>query len=755
MGAACVPLAAQAQLYIYSFGDLVANTSTTSAGTTTTSAIFSSFSATGLSPGTVNATNRFSMTGWDIGATTGSDTFTGAINLGKYFEFTITPQAGYSLDLNQITLGFQRSSTGVRQFAVRSSIDAFGSNLAASISPANANGSVVPTNVFQTTDATNVLIPGNTITLDSAYDAITTPITFRFYGFNAEATTGTFSVDDVATFGIANFLAARNLTWNPSVGLTSWNTSDTNWLLNGATPVAFQALDNVNFTQAGLANGSTVTIDAAGVSASQVNVSNATGNYTLQMGTVTASVLTKTGAGTLTLSSVVTADTYQINHGTVTITSSDRLSDSGTLNIGDGATFDLAGNDETIGSISLTGGTIASGAGFLIMAGNITTSASALSSTISGNLNTGAAVRSLTVADGTAAVDLKIDADITGGTRLTLNGPGVIALNGTNAGHTGGFTIPASGNIAISTPSALGGGTLFFNAGTVNATAPLTGANAITTPVSLGGNIALGGSDMEWAGGWTLAFAGAQNRTITVNNSFTFQGDLTSFDAVLDTINLLGTGDVTFAGLGSALALLNTDGPDVSVTGLLTSAVTVVAGTLDGTGTVSGLATIGNSTGSADSILAPGVGDLGTFTVGGLSLNSDAAFSFELNSDLVVPGSDLLVSTGAVSLGAGVAALNLTDLGSTTLAIGTQFTLIDNQSVLPTTGFFIGLAEGAIVTAGTNQFEIRYAAGIDANDVVLIAAIPEPATLSTLLLGAGGLLGFRRLRRRAAAQSRF
>ncbi|MCZ8169715.1 MAG: hypothetical protein ACK5RV_09635 [Flavobacterium sp.] len=182
---------------------------TTATGTTDPTAVptaagvtFGSFVSVGASVNP-NATTRFSFTGFDTGAVNGSDTFTGSINTSKYYEVTITPQSGFQIDINSITFTLQRSGTGIRQYAVRSSLD-YTTNLPASISPANANLSVVATNVFQVVDASTGANTGSLVTLGAAYDAITSPITFRFYGWNAEAAGGTFSIDNVIIDGVAS-----------------------------------------------------------------------------------------------------------------------------------------------------------------------------------------------------------------------------------------------------------------------------------------------------------------------------------------------------------------------------------------------------------------------------------------------------------------------------------------------------------------------------------------------------------------------
>lgn len=188
----------------YTFDNVTSTSGTTdpTAPPTATNVTFGSFSATGVSANSSGA-GRFSFTGWALGATNGSDDFTGDIDPTKYYEVTITPNSGNTLLLSSLTFTLQRSGTGIRQMAVRSSLDGFTDNLPVTIDPANDNLSVVSSNVVQVTDAATTAQDGSTITFGSDFSAITTPVTFRFYGFNAEASTGTFSIDNVTFTGSA------------------------------------------------------------------------------------------------------------------------------------------------------------------------------------------------------------------------------------------------------------------------------------------------------------------------------------------------------------------------------------------------------------------------------------------------------------------------------------------------------------------------------------------------------------------------
>ncbi len=165
------------------------------------------FSAHGVSTNSADS-SRFAFTNWGIGAVDGDDTltnFTGAIDTNKYYEVRLAPGFGYSTVFKTLSFNVKRNSTGVRTFAVRSSANNYQSNLPASISPANAQlgaGAMLGgTNVFYIKSDTNtnvqngckITLPANT----AEYTNVIDTTTFRFYGWNAEDSTGTFSIDNV------------------------------------------------------------------------------------------------------------------------------------------------------------------------------------------------------------------------------------------------------------------------------------------------------------------------------------------------------------------------------------------------------------------------------------------------------------------------------------------------------------------------------------------------------------------------------
>jgi hypothetical protein len=188
------------------------NSVTTNSGTvdptpvpTAQGVIFGSFSAVGYTGNPV-ADKKFSWTGNDLGGilySTNFNDFTGSLNEAKYYEATFTPQAGYALDLLTISFGFNRINGGVRNYAVRSSADNFAANLPASLNPDTPDLAVCSDNSFFWVDdkANPSDHRQNEVDLGADFAGLAAPVTFRFYGWNAESSAGYFTIDNVIVSG--------------------------------------------------------------------------------------------------------------------------------------------------------------------------------------------------------------------------------------------------------------------------------------------------------------------------------------------------------------------------------------------------------------------------------------------------------------------------------------------------------------------------------------------------------------------------
>jgi hypothetical protein len=163
------------------------------------------FTAHGLSSNP-NASGRFSYTGWPVGAPDGADnyaTYTAALSPFSYYEFSLSPQNGFTLSLSQIAFSVRRSGTGVRNYCMRSSLDGFAANLAAGTGT-STNLQVIPDEVFFwkfDNTSTSSDQRGSEVMCGPQFSAITTPLYLRFYAWNSEAPGGSFSIDDVTIRG--------------------------------------------------------------------------------------------------------------------------------------------------------------------------------------------------------------------------------------------------------------------------------------------------------------------------------------------------------------------------------------------------------------------------------------------------------------------------------------------------------------------------------------------------------------------------
>jgi hypothetical protein len=114
---------------------------------------------------------------------------TGALNIATngsaYFQFTLTPAAGYYVSLTGLKFGSRSNSaspTGPTAYSVRSSLDNFSSDIATGILVANNTWAL------------------NTPTVTTTLSGTGTPITFRIYGYNGTGTSNTtlnWRIDDL------------------------------------------------------------------------------------------------------------------------------------------------------------------------------------------------------------------------------------------------------------------------------------------------------------------------------------------------------------------------------------------------------------------------------------------------------------------------------------------------------------------------------------------------------------------------------
>lgn len=195
-------------------------------------------SGIGRGPGITgtNANDRYNANNWN----------TVSIDMTAYFEFTLTPISGCEINFTSFVYLSAASGTGPTNFAIRSSVDGYAANIGA------------PT------------ATGTTIDLSSGtYQNITGAITFRFYGWGALGSGGTYSIND--------------FTFN---GTTSCG-APSNTITTGAVTGAPFAVDCSNTDSGSIAFTSSGTFTAGNV-------------YTAQLSNASGSFASPTNVGTLT-----------------------------------------------------------------------------------------------------------------------------------------------------------------------------------------------------------------------------------------------------------------------------------------------------------------------------------------------------------------------------------------------------------------------------------------------------------------------
>lgn len=159
-------------LGIYSFNNAAGNEVTFPVDVQPQNATFSDMSrGSGITASL--ASGAFSASGWS----------TATLDADDYFEFTLTPAGGFSLTLTNLSFAERRSSTGPRELAVRSSLDAYTANLATLSVPDDT--------------ATRT----QTVPLGGGFSSQSGPVTFRLYAYAAESSNGTWRIDNVDLAG--------------------------------------------------------------------------------------------------------------------------------------------------------------------------------------------------------------------------------------------------------------------------------------------------------------------------------------------------------------------------------------------------------------------------------------------------------------------------------------------------------------------------------------------------------------------------
>jgi autotransporter-associated beta strand protein len=422
--------------------------------------------------------------------------------------------------------------------------------------------------------------------------------------------------------------------WSTQANWNSDNPSYNGTAANGPAPRLPNTLDWVKFQNAG---GGTITLSSGARSVRKFYTQQP---FNMTGGSLTVGYVPGSGgkwdlpsefaaAVTLAFPAAYSAHTTQvdggggvfnINGGTVTFSAinlASRASNPGKIVLGGDATFAAFGG---------AGTAVIQSTGALAQAGFV---------------DLGSANRTLTINNGSAAIDVMITAGIVGTGGLTKAGAGTLQLTGANS-YTGATTVNA-GTLTATGASALGAST-----GALTVANPNTGAG---TNVVLNLSATVATTKASLSGSISAPSSGTN--TVTINNG----GQLFTINQTVG-----GAFPGVIAGTGGfALGSLSTSTLTLSGANTYTGGTTINAGTL-----AYGASNVLANSGAVN--VAGGTLNIGAFndTVGAVTLTSGAISG----TTGTLTGSSYAVQSGTISanLGGGAAALTKSTAGTVTLS---------------------------------------------------------------------------------------
>jgi autotransporter-associated beta strand protein len=369
-----------------------------------------------------------------------------------------------------------------------------------------------------------------------------------------------------------------------------------------------------------------------------------TGTTTVNAGTL---VLNKFDTDSGTSSTAIPGD-LMINGGTVVLDEANQTATTSSVTISSPGALQMAGNDDTIGTLTLDNTSLDTGAATLTLTGDLSNDSSGTQVRLAGHLALTTGIHTFDITDpvSPSVPDMVVSAAISGTGEFTKTGNGNLELSGAES-FTGPLEV-ASG-ILTTAPGASFAGSITIDSG---AELDLTGGVILSAPITATGTGSSGGGAIVNTGGTstlsgTMSLSGAA--TIDVAS-----GGLTISGAIG------GTGPLIAAG-GSTLTLTNANTYSGGTTISAGSTLAASSGAL-GTGAVTDDGELDlNNTNLSNAITLASTGNAIVNTGGTSSLNG--AITLGADATIDVASGSTLMFFGAIGDGSPSNGYGLTETG--------------------------------------------------------------------------------------------
>ncbi len=492
---------------------------------------------------------------------------------------------------------------------------------------------------------------------------------------------GPYTLSSAVTNSWSDTLSAHlDLLWTGAQTNSTWDLSSTNWrdAPNGLNPtapdIAFITGDDVWFGNQAATN-SPITL-ATNIVAGTVTVTNTTGTVIFRSNSLTASSLTKTEAGNLTISN--------------------SLALYGTTNNTNGVFLNTGSGNISVEGIFTQGSIKQSGTGTMTLYGTNTYTGGTVidSGVVRAQSNASALGTGSVVLNGGTLELATAGSSINFGRNVTVSNNSTITIDRTTAA--------AANNAILGTLTMAGAHTLTLSRGTnITSGTPVVFMNTVTLSSS-GATFAVGGTNSLY---FTNGITG-NNTSLTVTNG------TASVVAISNTIST-GSGSITKTGAGQ-LSLMGSNSFSGGVT---VNAGTLVIGDSNALGT--GRLTIGSTTETVT--LEAGTTTISNAQNNTMTWNGNFSFgnnggytNYHMGTGAVTLGTNVTVSVKNYSLTVGGAisgAYSLTKAQTNTLILTgintyTGGTVISNAGTLALSGAGTLPTNGALVITSTATFDI-------------------------------------------------